>query len=95
MQHQLASRFCRLQPLQALSAEGATTVCVGLSTFLGFSISTSQVLTNATLGSALAYQPKKIRWSYFSDLIRVWLTTLPASALLAALVAKGLLYVVS
>lgn len=91
----LGRRLYRVEELQGFCAEMATLFLVGLSSVLGYPISTSQMLSTSVLGAGVAVQPRDIRWNLVGDIAVAWVVTIPAAAALAALLAWMTRYVVS
>ncbi len=85
----------RVQGLQGFCAEMTTMLLVGTSSFLGYPLSTSQILSTSVLGAGVAVQPRDIRWNLVGDIAMAWLVTIPAAAGLAAMLTWITRYVVS
>jgi PiT family inorganic phosphate transporter len=54
-------------------------------TLLGGPVSTTQVVSSTIVGVGAAERLSKVRWQVFRDIAAAWLITLPATALLAAI----------
>jgi inorganic phosphate transporter, PiT family len=91
----LGKRLYRVQPLQGFCAEMSTMVLVGVSSFLGYPMSTSQILSTSVLGAGVAVQPRDVRWNLVGEIGAAWLVTIPAAGVLAAGLTWLTRYVVS
>ena len=63
---------------------------VGISSFAGYPMSTSHVMSTSVLGAGVAVQPRGVRWTLVSDLALAWLITVPAAGLVAAFIIRVL-----
>jgi PiT family inorganic phosphate transporter len=68
---------------EALTANAATAVLVGLAAASGMPVSTTHVSTGCVLG--LGLHRRSVRWRLAGEILLAWVVTLPASGLLAAL----------
>lgn len=69
---------------QGMAAEGSSAAVILASSHLGFALSTTHVATGSILGSGLG-RGAEVRWSVAGRMAIAWLVTLPASALVGAL----------
>lgn len=88
-------RFYRVQSLQGLCAESTAMLLVGVSSWVGFPVSSSHVMSSAVLGAGAAVRPRGVRWGVAQDIAVAWIFTIPAAACLAAFLGWGMHYVVS
>ena len=58
-----------------------------VAAILGGPVSTTQVVSSAIMGIGSAERLSKVRWGTAEHIIVAWLTTIPVSAILAALLA--------
>jgi PiT family inorganic phosphate transporter len=82
----LGKRLYRVESLQGVSAGTSTVLLVGLSSILGYPMSTTHVMSSSILGAGFAVQPRGVRWDLAGEMGMAWLATLPAAAVLAALI---------
>ena len=76
----------RLQPSGGFSAESASALSIGLASYLGLPVSTTHVTTGAILGVGASRNVKAVRWSLAVNIVWAWVSTIPAAALVGALV---------
>jgi PiT family inorganic phosphate transporter len=93
----LASRFYRIRPLHAFTAQASSTATLLAANLAGGPVSSTQVTSLAIVGAGAAERPSKVRWTSLPEIVAAWLLTIPASAALAwpvhwlveALLARG------
>jgi PiT family inorganic phosphate transporter len=76
-----------IRPAQGFSAETAAGATVLASSFLGFSLSTTQVTSGAVIGAGLGRKGALVKWNKAGQIVLGWLVTLPAAAIVGALSA--------
>ncbi|MGD0753232.1 MAG: inorganic phosphate transporter [Anaerolineales bacterium] len=82
----VGAKFYKIAPMDAFSAQLASAIVVLTASLTGGPVSASQVISTAIMGVGAAERPNKVRWKIASDIGTTWLLTIPATALLAALV---------
>ena len=82
----MGSRLTKLQPVGGFAAEasGATTI-IGAS-LLGIPVSTTHTITGAIVGVGATRRLSAVRWGVAGNIIWAWILTIPASAIIAAIV---------
>ena len=75
----------RLQPNGGFSAETGAALSIGMATFCGLPVSTTQVTTGAILGVGTSRNYRAVRWSLAINILWTWLLTIPLSALMGAI----------
>jgi PiT family inorganic phosphate transporter len=86
----LGGKIFRIRPVHGFSSQLAgASVILGAALF-GGPVSTTQVMGSAITGVGAAERLSKVRWSVPRDMLLAWLFTIPATALLAALIYLGL-----
>lgn len=78
-------RVTRMDHSEGLSANLTTSSLVFASAVMGLPVSTTHVSTSSIIGIGLLNGISTIRWTTVRDMVRAWVVTLPASALLSAL----------
>jgi PiT family inorganic phosphate transporter len=84
--HTVGTKITKLQPLGGFSAETAGAITIFLSSSLGIPVSTTHVITGAIIGVGSVRRLRAVRWSVAGRIVWAWLFTIPAAALLAALI---------
>jgi PiT family inorganic phosphate transporter len=82
--HTMGSRITRLHPVQGFCAEAGATLTLFLATYFGIPVSTTHTITGAIVGVGAAGKVAAVRWNVPSNVVVVWIVTLPAAALFGA-----------
>jgi PiT family inorganic phosphate transporter len=80
----LGGRIYKIRPLHSFSTQLTSTGVILAASLFGVPVSTSQVVSSAIIGVGSSERMSKVRWSVAEELVTAWLITIPASALLAA-----------
>src|SRR5262249_19310890 len=70
---------------QGFSAESSTAATILASSYYGFPLSTTQVVSGAVVGSGLGKRLAQVRWGVAGQIATAWLFTLPMTAVAGAL----------
>ncbi len=90
----LGGKFYKIRPVHGFSAQATSaTVILGASLF-GGPVSTTQVVSSTIVGVGAADRPNKVRWGVFYDIGLAWVLTIPATAVMAAILYIPLEYLV-
>jgi len=81
----LGGKFYKIKPVHGFTTQVASTSIVLGAAFLGGPVSTTHVVSSAILGVGSAERVSRVRWNVVGNIITTWVLTIPASALLAAL----------
>ncbi|MGX6603562.1 anion permease [Micromonosporaceae bacterium Da 78-11] len=81
----LGKGLVEIAPPQGLAAESASAAVILASSHLGFALSTTHVATGSILGSGVGRPGAQVRWRVAGRMIAAWLITLPAAAVVGAL----------
>jgi inorganic phosphate transporter, PiT family len=84
--HTMGSKITRLNPMQGFCAETGGAITLFMATGLGIPVSTTHTITGAIIGVGAARRVSAVRWGIAGNIIVAWIITLPATALIAALV---------
>ena len=84
----VGGRFYKIEPIDAFSTQLASAIVVMTASLTGGPVSASQVISSAIMGVGAAERPNKVRWKIAQDIGTAWLLTIPATALVAALIYK-------
>jgi PiT family inorganic phosphate transporter len=77
----LATRVTPMSGPEALTANAATSVLVGLASGLGWPVSTTHVSSGAVI--AVGMHRRAARWTLVREMILAWLVTVPVAAMVA------------
>ena len=84
----VGGKFYKITPMDAFSTQLASAIVVMTASLTGGPVSASQVISAAIMGVGAAERPNKVRWKIARDIGTAWILTIPATALIAALVYK-------
>jgi len=84
--HTMGSRITHLKPIQGFCAESGGAITLFLATALGVPVSTTHTITGAIIGVGAARRTAAVRWHVAQRIVVAWIVTLPAAALISALV---------
>jgi inorganic phosphate transporter, PiT family len=89
----MGSKITRLTPMQGFCAETGGAITLFAATWLGIPVSTTHTITGSIVGVGAARRTSAVRWGVAGNIVVAWVLTLPATALIAALVhiASGLI----
>ncbi|WP_405556663.1 anion permease [Streptomyces sp. NBC_01171] len=73
-----------LEPRQGFAAQTSAATAILASSHLGFSLSTTHVVSGSVMGAGLGRKGGVVRWSTASRMFVAWALTLPAAALVGA-----------
>jgi inorganic phosphate transporter, PiT family len=74
-----------IKPAQGMAAQMASAAVILSSSHLGFALSTTHVATGSVVGSGLGRPGALVRWRVAGRMVAAWLITLPAAAVVGAL----------
>jgi PiT family inorganic phosphate transporter len=84
----LGGKFYKIRPIHGLTIQLSSALIILGAAILGGPVSTTQVVSSAILGVGSAERLSKVRWGMLRQILITWLTTIPASALLSALLVR-------
>ena len=70
---------------QGMAAEASSATIILASSHLGFALSTTHVATGSILGSGVGKPGAKVRWNVAGRMVAAWVITLPAAAIVGAI----------
>jgi PiT family inorganic phosphate transporter len=88
----IGAKFYRIRPVHGFSAQATSATIILGASLLGGPVSTTQVVSSTIVGVGSAERPSKVRWGVFKEIGLAWLLTIPATALIAAILYKPLEY---
>ena len=81
----LGGKFYKIRPVHGFTTQIASAFIILGAAFLGGPVSTTHVVSSAILGVGSAERVSRVRWNVVGNIVAAWVLTIPASALLAAL----------
>lgn len=85
----MGQKIVKLRPIDGFCAETASAVSIFMATHLGVPVSTTHVITGAVAGVGAVKNAHAVKWQVTIKIVWAWIFTIPAAALCAALVYKG------
>ncbi len=85
----MGMRITHLRPVDGFAAESAGAITLLGTAALGIPVSTTHTITGAIMGVGSLKRFSAVRWGVATRIVWVWILTIPASALIAALVLEG------
>ena len=80
----LGTKVTPIAPPQGFSAETASATTILASSFFGFSLSTTQVVSGGVIGTGLARRGGIVHWLVVRRMVVAWALTVPAAGLIGA-----------
>lgn len=80
----LGHRLTKVEPPQGFAAETAGASVLLASSYFGYPLSTTHIVSGAVLGSGVGKRLAEVRWGLAGQIAIAWLVTLPAAAIVAA-----------
>ncbi|MCJ2025152.1 inorganic phosphate transporter [Methylobacterium sp. J-067] len=84
--HTMGSKITRLSPVQGFCAETGGALTLFAATAFGIPVSTTHTITGAIIGVGAARRVSAVRWNVAQGIVVAWVITMPAAALVGALV---------
>jgi PiT family inorganic phosphate transporter len=85
----LGTRVTDIEAAQGFSAEAGASSTILASSYFGFSLSTTQVVSGGIMGAGLGRDGGVVHWKVVRNMVIAWLLTLPAAGLMGALAHEG------
>ncbi len=91
----MGQKITKLRPIDGFCAESSAASSIFLATHMGIPVSTTHVITGAISGVGSANRISSVRWIVTLRIVWAWIFTIPAAALIAAIVFSLIKLVVS
>jgi PiT family inorganic phosphate transporter len=82
----LGQRVYQLEPPSGFAAQLTAGTVIWASTKAGYPLSTTHVISGGVMGAGATKRLSAVRWGVAGNIVVAWILTIPASALVAALV---------
>jgi PiT family inorganic phosphate transporter len=82
----LGGKFYKIRPVHGFTSQIASSVVIMGAAVVGGPVSTTQVVSSAILGVGSAERVSKVRWGVAKSIVLAWVLTIPATAIVSALV---------
>jgi len=80
----LGQRVFRMEPESGFAAQAAAGTTIYVATKYGYPLSTTHVVSGAVMGAGATRRLSAVRWGVAGNIVVAWILTLPAAALVAA-----------
>ena len=84
--HTMGSKITKLKPFGGFCAEAAGAVTLFGTALAGIPVSTTHTITGAIVGVGAVHRLSAVRWGVARRIVWAWIITIPAAAMVAALV---------
>jgi PiT family inorganic phosphate transporter len=84
--HTMGSKITKLRPVGGFCAEGAGAITLFVLALKGIPVSTTHTITGAIIGVGSTTRLSAVRWGVAKRIVWAWVFTIPASAMVAAVV---------
>jgi len=84
--HTMGSKITKLKPLGGFCAESAGALTLFGTALAGIPVSTTHTITGAIVGVGAVHRLSAVRWGVARRIVWAWILTIPASAMVAAIV---------
>jgi PiT family inorganic phosphate transporter len=82
----MGTRIFKLRPPQGFAAQvTASSVLYTVATKYGFPVSTTHVISGSVMGAGATTKMSAVRWGVAADIVGAWLLTIPAAAVVSAI----------
>jgi inorganic phosphate transporter, PiT family len=82
----MGTRIIKMDPAQGFAAQTAGSAVILSASHVGFPLSTTHVISGAIMGAGAAKRVSAVRWGVAGNIVVAWVLTLPAAALVGALI---------
>jgi inorganic phosphate transporter, PiT family len=82
----MGTRLTRLHPRSGFCAETGAAVSILFATWLGLPVSSTHAIAGAIAGVGSINRLRAVRWHLAGGIVTAWILTIPASAIVAAIV---------
>jgi PiT family inorganic phosphate transporter len=91
--HTMGSRITKLRPVGGFCAETTGAITLFATALAGIPVSTTHTITGAIVGVGATTRLSAVRWGVARRIVWAWILTIPASALVAAVVFAAIRFV--
>jgi len=86
----LGVRLVNLKPIHGFAAEASAATIIEVASRIGLPLSTTHIISSTIMGVGASKRLSAVRWGVGGNIIIAWILTLPACALLAWAICKGI-----
>ncbi len=82
----MGTKLTRLKPRSGFCAETGAALSILFSTLLGLPVSSTHAIAGAIAGVGSIQRVRAVRWHIAGDIVTAWILTIPAAAIVAAVI---------
>ena len=82
----LGGKIFKIRPVDGFTSQVTSAAVIIGASLIGGPVSTTQVVSSSIIGVGTAERANKVRWGVAQEIVTAWVLTVPASALVAAIV---------
>jgi inorganic phosphate transporter, PiT family len=86
----MGTKLTRLQPRSGFCAETGAAISILFATYLGLPVSSTHAIAGAIAGVGSIQRTRAVRWHVASGIVTAWVVTIPAAAIVSAIVYYGI-----
>jgi PiT family inorganic phosphate transporter len=91
----VGSKIIKLEPINGFASDLTSATVILTATLLKLPVSSTHVISSAIMGTGAAKRFRQVNWGVALNIVIAWVLTIPISGLLAALLAKAILWIVT
>jgi PiT family inorganic phosphate transporter len=80
----MGNRLTKVESRQGFAAESSSAAVILASSYYGYPLSTTQVVSGGVTGAGLGRRLASVHWDVVGQMVTAWVFTIPSAALLAA-----------
>jgi inorganic phosphate transporter, PiT family len=80
----MGNRLTNVESRQGFAAESSSAAVILASSYYGYPLSTTQVVSGGVTGAGLGKRLASVHWDVVGEMVAAWVLTIPSAALLAA-----------
>ncbi len=80
----MGNRLTKVESPQGFAAESSSAAVILASSYYGYPLSTTQVVSGGVTGAGLGRRLASVHWEVVGQMVTAWIFTIPSAALLAA-----------
>jgi PiT family inorganic phosphate transporter len=80
----MGNRLTNVESPQGFAAESSSAAVILASSYYGYPLSTTQVVSGGVTGAGLGKRLASVHWDVVGEMVAAWVLTIPSAALLAA-----------
>jgi len=86
--HTIGTRVIKLKPIHGFAAETTAACTILTSSFFGFPVSTTHIISTAIMGVGSTIRLSAVKWGLVGNIVLAWFMTIPVCAVIAAVLYR-------